>query len=170
MGLRQVETKEVTVGDRKLYLKPYPAFKAINLVGELTSTLVPLISAVMPLITEDDGKENKKSLMDADATVAASAMMNASESVSGDKMEKLMKKLLIENKNVIFIDEDDKGNEYQCILDKDNADEMFCGEVQDMFILAFEVIRNNFSGFFKKIATQFGNPKLASAIKKREII
>lgn len=41
-------------------------------------------------------------------------------------------------------------------LTEDLADEIFCGEPQDMFILAFEVIRFNFNGFFSKLGSRFG--------------
>ena len=35
-------------------------------------------------------------------------------------------------------------------------DELFCGEVEDMFVLMWYVIQVNFSGFFKKLAARFG--------------
>ena len=43
------------------------------------------------------------------------------------------------------------------LLTEDLANEIFCEEVQDMFILAFEVIRTNYNGFFKKLGNQFGS-------------
>lgn len=41
-------------------------------------------------------------------------------------------------------------------LDSDLADELFCGDVQDLFVLCFHVIRLNFNGFFKKLSTLSG--------------
>ena len=43
------------------------------------------------------------------------------------------------------------------VLDKDLADEVFCGELQDMFILCYEVIKLNFKGFFKRVGIQSGS-------------
>ena len=50
------------------------------------------------------------------------------------------------------MDEDDveTGEYSQEILDMDIVNEIFCGDVQDMFILAFYVIRLNFNGFFQE--------------------
>ena len=70
-----------------------------------------------------------------------------------------MKKLLTKYRN-ITVEQVDKeghptGGEAQ-ILTNDLANEIFCGEAQDMFILAWDVIRVNFNGFFQKIGSQFG--------------
>lgn len=53
-------------------------------------------------------------------------------------------------------------------LDKDLADEVFCGDIQDMFILCYEVIKVNFSGFFKKLGVQFGRQLRAMAKEKEK--
>ena len=42
------------------------------------------------------------------------------------------------------------------MLTEDLANEVFCEDVQDMFLLAFEVIRTNYNGFFKKLGGRFG--------------
>lgn len=87
-----------------------------------------------------------------------------------------MKKLLIAHKNVVVelpvMDEDDveTGEYSQEILDMDIVNEIFCGDVQDMFILAFYVIRLNFNGFFKRLAGQSGKAGEAIAKKMRKIL
>ena len=43
------------------------------------------------------------------------------------------------------------------MLTEDLANEVFCEDVQDMFLLAFEVIRTNYNGFFKKLGGRFGS-------------
>lgn len=50
MALKQMEAKKVTVGDNSFHIKPFPAFKAANLTGELASVLSPLIGAIAPLV------------------------------------------------------------------------------------------------------------------------
>ena len=42
------------------------------------------------------------------------------------------------------------------ILTESLANELFCCEVQDMFVLAFHVIQLNFSGFFRKTGSPSG--------------
>ena len=75
-----------------------------------------------------------------------------------------MKKLLIDHKNVSVEGETTDGEVK--LLTYDIANEVFCGDVQDMFVLCFEVIKLNFNGFFKKMAAQFGG--LTEALKKAQ--
>ena len=100
--------------------------------------------------------------MDVDASQAAEALSNCTN-ISGDKMEKLMQKLLLGGHIVVELP-DEEGKTKAERLDMDIANEIFCGEVQDMFILCFHVIKLNFNGFFKKIAGLSG--KAGSAIQK----
>ena len=87
MALKQMEPTKETVGGYNFYIKPFAAFKAANLTGELASVLAPLLGALAPLVS--DQKEG--SLMDVDAAQAAEALSNCTN-ISGDKMEKLMQK------------------------------------------------------------------------------
>lgn len=156
MALRQMESTEVNVGGITFYIKPLAAFKAANLTGELASVLAPFLGALAPLIG------NGNDLMGVDAGKAAEAMASCTN-ISGDKMENLMRKLLLGGNIVVNIPDEDGKTEPQ-VLDKDLADEIFCGEVQDMFLLCFHVIRLNFNGFFKKFAGLSG--KAGSAVVK----
>ncbi len=158
MALKQMEPTKEKVGGYNFYIKPFAAFKAANLTGELASVLAPLLAALAPLVS--DQKEG--SLMDVDASQAAEALFNCTN-ISGDKMEKLMQKLLLGGHIVVELP-DEEGETKAERLDMDIANEIFCGEVQDMFILCFHVIKLNFNGFFKKIAGLSG--KAGSAIPK----
>lgn len=158
MALRRMEPKTETVGRHKFYITPFSAFKAANMTGELASVLAPLLGAMAPLLDDrgsGDGSDGggHKSLMDIDAGKAAQAMMGCS--ISGDKLEKLTKKLLLGGHIVVEAPNEDGEIEPQT-LDMDLADELFCGDVQDMFILCFHVIKLNFNGFFKKFAALSG--------------
>jgi hypothetical protein len=158
MALKQMEPTMETVGGYNFYIRPFAAFKAANLTGELASVLAPLLGALAPLVS--DQKEG--SLMDVDAAQAAEALSNCTN-ISGDKMEKLMQKLLLGGHIVVELP-DEEGKTKAERLDMDIANEIFCGEVQDMFILCFHVIKLNFNGFFKKIAGLSG--KAGSAVPK----
>ena len=156
MALKQMEPTKEKVGGYNFYIKPFAAFKAANLTGELASVLAPLLGALAPLVS--DQKEG--SLMDIDAAQAAEALSNCTN-ISGDKMEKLMQKLLLGGHIVVELP-DEEGETKAERLDMDIANEIFCGEVQDMFILCFEVVKVNFRGFFSKIADRFGGLLTAS--------
>lgn len=166
MNLRQTEPREAIVDGVKFYIRPLPAFKAANLTGELAGVLAPLFASLVPLL--DDEKE--ESLMDVKAEEAAPYVAQAFERISGDKVEMLLKKLLINNKNIAVKFEDEDGEENIEILTEELANEIFCGEVQGMFILAYHVIRLNFNGFFKKLASPSGKAGEFIAKKMRKIL
>lgn len=165
MALKQTEPTKEKVGGYNFYIRPFAAFKAANLTGELASVLAPLLGALAPLVA-DKGEE--RSLMDVDAAQAAEALSNCTN-ISGDKMEKLMQKLLLGGHIVVELP-DEEGKTTAERLDMDIANEIFCGEVQDMFILCFHVIKLNFNGFFKKIAGLSGKVGSAKPKTPRKVI
>lgn len=178
--LRQTEPKKETIGDYNFYIRPFPAMVAANLTGDLASLLTPVLAALLPLVgSENEDKDSKGAdggLMDIDVDQAAASMAKSMEGFSGKKVESMMKKLLVTYKNVVVelpeLDEDDTetGEYEQEVLDMDLVNELFCGEVQDMFVLAFYVIRLNFNGFFKKLAGRFGKAGEVLAKKTRKIL
>lgn len=161
MAMKQLEPKVEKVGELKFYITPFPAFKAANLTGELASVLAPLLGVLAPLVNDGD-------LMDVDVSKAAEAMANCT-AINGDKLEKLMQKLLLGGHIVTEVENEDGEVEGQR-LDMDLANEIFCGEVQDMFILCFHVIKLNFNGFFKKFAGLSGKEKPAEKKTLRKIL
>lgn len=167
--MKQTEPKEVTVGGMKFYICPLPAFKAANLTGELAGVITPMIAGLAPLFIGNEENEDVD-LMDIDIEKAAPNIADAFSGLSGDKVESLLKKLLIQGKNITVELEDENGNGEAELtrLTEDVVNEIFCGDVQDVFILAFEVIRLNFNGFFKKAGNLFG--KAGDMVTKRAII
>lgn len=163
MGLKQMEKSKQNVGGVEFYISPFPAFKAANLTGELASVLAPLLGVLAPLV--GDGKNG---LMDIDVSKAADAISGCSN-IDGDKLEKLMQKLLLGGHIVAEI-ENERGEVEPKRLDKDTVNEMFCGDVQDMFVLCFHVIKLNFNGFFKRFANLSGKEELAEAKVPRKIL
>ena len=166
-NLRQMEPNEVEVGGRMFYIRPFPAFKAANLTGELANVLAPVIASILPLA--GDGEENQDiDIMDIDLSSpeVINGIGHAFDGISGDKTEKLLRQLLLSGKNVAFKDDEGEGQP----LTEDWANEIFCENVQDMFVLAFHVIRMNFKGFFKKSVNRFGNSSGNSKTTERAIL
>lgn len=176
--LRQTEPKKESINNYNFYIKPFPAMVAANLTGELASLLTPVLAALMPLVgnENEEKSEGDGGLLDIDVNQAAASMAKSMEGFSGNKVESMMKKLLVAHKNIVVeipaMDEDDieTGEYEQEVLDMDLVNEIFCGEVQDMFILAFYVIRLNFNGFFKKLAGRFGKAGEELAKRTRQIL
>lgn len=138
----------VEVGEYKYYIRPFSAFRAANISGEVIKVIVPILGTVLPFM-KDDGES---SVLDTDLKEIAPEISKGFESLSGDRLENLLRNLLIRDKQI--------GVEYNGemkILDEDLSNELFCGEVQDMYILAFHVIKVNYKGFFKKLGGQSGD-------------
>lgn len=147
MSLNQLDFHSKTIGNNTFYIRPLPAFKAANLSGELGAVLFPLLAAIGPLVSSDKGID------DLNSDDVAPVITGSFSSLSGDKVESLLKKLLIYGKAVSVVTPD---NDDAQLLTEDLANEVFSANVQDMFILAFEVIRTNFGGFFDKISALSG--------------
>ena len=158
--MKQLESHSVAIGENTFYIRPLPAFKAARLSGELAGIILPILSGLAPIM----GKiGNGKGLFDVEVDdVVANTVSEAFSSLSGDKLETVLKHLLIEGKNISF-ENPDTGK--ATLLTEDFANELFCAEVQDMFMLAFEVIRTNYNGFFKRLTARFGSATTTEAKK-----
>lgn len=150
--MKQLEARSVVVGENTFYIRPLPAFKAANMTGELAALVMPIISGLAPMLNNVGTGEGEKSLYDIDIGEAAPAIAGAFSSLSGDKLEAILKHLLIAGKNISV----ELDGERPQVLTEDIANEVFCTDIQDMFMLAFEVIRTNYNGFFEKLGGQFG--------------
>ena len=168
--MKQMEVTMKTIGENTFYLKPFPAFVAVNISGELSSMLAPIVGSIATLVGNDinladlDGgaisAENAANIMDVDIEEALPIFSEAFSKLSGDKMERIIKKLLIDHKNISVENEATDGKALP--LTYELANEVFCGDIQDMFVLCYEVIKLNFGGFFKKLGGQFGNLKASA--------
>lgn len=166
--MRQIEPVTVKVNGTKYYITPFPAFKAANLSGELASVLAPIIGALMPLANILSEDNTQGSLMDVDVNEAAKAISGCS-GISGDKLELLMRKLLTEG-NIVVEVPDESGRTEAQRLDYDLANEIFCGEIQDMFVLCFHVIKLNYNSFFGRLLALSGEEPSEEQKKTRKIV
>ena len=157
--MRRMQTIEKVIGENTFYIRPFGAFAAANISGELAALLSPILAGIATLFggldTGDGGSDAAANPLDMDIEEAMPAISSALSTISGDKVERMMRRLLIDQQNISVQGEDTDGN--TVILDKDLADEVFCGELQDMFILCYEVIKLNFKGFFKRVGIQSGS-------------
>lgn len=152
--VKQFVPTEVKVGCVKFLIHPFPAFKAANISGELISLVSPVIGGIISMLPAE-GKA-----LDVEIEDAAPHLATAFSSINGNKVEVMLRKLLVDNQNVVVMEGDP---EY---LTEDLANNLFCGETQLMYVLAYHVIRSNFSGFFGKIGNLSGKQNIASIMKK----
>lgn len=162
--MKQITPTEHVLGDTTFYVRPFPAFTAARITGDLGNVLIPILGAVAPFIGDGntDGKD-KKGVLDTDISQVAPVMSQAVSTLDGEKFERLMRELLTDYGNIAC--KATGSTELPVTMTADAANELFCGDVQDMFILAFFVIKQNFSGFFKKLSTQFGLQKLIRKVE-----
>lgn len=146
--MKMQDPVKVTVGGRDFYIRPFSAFKAANISGEVVKVVVPILGAVLPAF----GTKDVSQVMDEDVSELAPAITKSFDALTGDKCEKLLRDLLVKNDN-IAVNFDGETTR----LTEDIANEIFCGEVQNMYILAFHVIKANYGGFFKKLGVQSGS-------------
>lgn len=150
--MKQQEATRVSIGDYNFYIRPFPALTAANMTGDLANMAMPLLTALAPIIGNQIKEEDEGSnVLDTDV---APAISGAFSTLNGDKLERLMRKLLIDQRNIAY---EGIGDEKPKPMEKNDLNEIFCGNVQDMFILAYHVIKLNYAGFFEKIASRFGS-------------
>ena len=81
--MKQLESREVTVGENIFYIRPLPAFKAANLSGELAALVLPLVTGLTSLIPSGTTAENMgNGLFDIDVKDAGPAISAAFSSLS----------------------------------------------------------------------------------------
>lgn len=160
--MRRMDTTEKTIGDNTFYIRPFSAFTSASISGELSSAIAPIIGELAPLLDDKDGKKDFD-LEKIDVKEALPAIAGAIGAIDGDKLEHLMRRLLVDYKNVSV--EGEITNNSAKLLSMDLANEIFCCELQDMLLLCYEVIKVNFGGFFKKLGVQFGDVLKASPLK-----
>lgn len=150
--MRQMDVTMKKIGDIKFYITPFPAFTTARISGELAKVLAPILGSFAPVLKGAEADGEDVNLLDVNIEDAMPVVMDALSQLDGESFERLMRQLLTDYKNISFDNEDDETER----LTYDNANEIFCGEFQDMLLLCWEVIKLNFSGFFKKIAGQSG--------------
>lgn len=156
--MKQMEVTEKRIGESTFYIKPFPAFVSANISGELAALIAPMLGGLAPLAGSVEGGDLENfDISNVNVEDALPAVSDAFAGLSGDKFEKLMKKLLIDHKNISVECEATNGEVKP--LTYELANEVFCMEIEDMYILCFEVVRLNFGGFFKKLGTRFGGRK-----------
>lgn len=152
---KQMEPTVQQIGGNTFYIYPFPAFVSANLSGEITALLTPMVTSIASAVAMGENKE--KSIMDMEISEVAPYVTGAFSTLSGDKVERLLRKLLLAENIGVLPD----GAADARWLDEETCNTIFCRRTQDMFILAFYVIKVNYSGFFEKIENLSGIVKEA---------
>ena len=171
--MKLLEPRIVKIGENTFYIRPLPAFRAAGLTAELTALLGPVVTPFLNLLSLANAESGKNALdMELDFGKLTPELSKAFASLDPDKVEMILKHLIIRGENISFSSPDSKEN---ILLTEDAANELFCLDVQEMYKLAYEVIKTNYTGFFKKLKTRFGKvtrlwTKMKTAMEKTETL
>jgi len=152
MKRHEVKVERELNGNR-FFIRPFGAFKAANMSGEIFSLLSPILPGIVSAVEGAGIGDDEVNIFDMDIGRAVPHLSSALSGISGDKVEALAKKLLIQYKNISV---ELEGEKVATLLTEDVADEVFCGDPQDMFMLMLDVIKANYAGFFKSLGDRFG--------------
>lgn len=148
------------IGENTFYIRPFGAFAAANISGELAALLSPILAGIAPLFggldTGDGGSDAAANPLDMDIEEAMPAISSALSTISGDKVERMMRRLLIDQQNISVQGEDTDGD--TVILDKDLADEVFCGELQGYVHPVLRSYQAELQGFFQESRNPIWQP------------
>ena len=133
------------IGEYRFYIRPLPAFKAAKISGDLFAVLGPILGGLLPYFGEGSQEVREEN--------AVEALAGAFDNLSGEKVESLMKSLLTQYRTISYESDDVK----LTLLNEDACNEVFCGHAQDMYVLAYHVINQNFGGFFDNLGSRFGS-------------
>lgn len=142
--------RDITVGEYQFKVRPFGAKDATYIFGDVASIILPILGTVS-VASDDKDAVNMEMFdgmdMDKDSLVKALARIN------GNALSKLVSELLLDHSNIRVLDPEK--NTYE-VMGEDDFDEIFCQYLAGMLNLCAEVIRLNFSGFFKDASTLFG--------------
>ena len=152
--MKRSDNKKVSLGEYNFYIYPFGAMRAAKISGELIGFASPLLAALVSLVGGTNDGEAIGSVMDMDTTEAVKYIVPAFNGIKGDDVEKLLRLLLIKYQNIAFDTDEDKVTDW---LDENALDMIFIGKLTDMYLLAWEVIKLNFGGFFEKLSNRLGD-------------
>lgn len=158
---------EVQIDGTSFFISPFPVFTAARITAQLSKTLSPVLGALVALAGDDFGdNENAEEVADLsndDIISSIPAFTAAMEGIKPMEFEKMLRELLVNSRNIAYKNDDYPSGE---ILTEDAINALFAGKNQNMYILAYHVIKNNFSGFFEKFRARSGNALMKTLKEK----
>lgn len=143
--------KDVSVGDMQFKIRPLAAMDAAYVFGDVAAVVLPILGTVA-LSNGDDESTNLEIFDGFD--LDAKSLTTALSTINGKSLTRLIKELVLEHKNVSFLDEDQN-----CWrpMDEDDFNEIFCMKMAGALNLCSLVIQQNYGGFFGDMVTLFGH-------------
>lgn len=150
------DAKEVIIGENTFFIRPFPPFEAIAILGDLQKLLGPALGKAAASL-QGGSVESKETLLNrkVDAAMLGAAFEKLADTVDGSKLQAACKKLL--NQHYIAVQTPDDSEPYR--LTEGKINEVFLANLGDMFILIGNVLAVTYGDFFGKLTGLTGKLK-----------
>lgn len=138
---------KVKVGENEFFVHPFSAFDSIGLSGDLLKIASPILSALNSSMLENGTGD----ILDIEIESIAPVIAGAVQSLNGEVVKDLMRKLLL-SENVAFNDKETGEAKW---LKESDCDDLF-EDIIEMYMLAWNVIKVNYGSFFGSQGRLFG--------------
>ena len=160
MKIKNRVAAEHVIGEYKFYIHYFGAWTAQriglrfkDILARATASAAVEIGGVMKNMETEN-------FFDLEANAAlVPALIKIMRELDTSTLEDLTKELIINHKNIAFEPDGYTGSPDPRILDYDAADQIFSGDLQDMYILIAHVLKANYESFFVKGQALFGSLK-----------
>lgn len=145
--MKQYQPTQVMVKGYRCYITRFGAIYATKIFGDLVKTLSPLLSLLTGL---SEGL---------DTQITPNMIQEAFTALDGATLERYIHALLLDYENIMI--EHDGETER---LTENVLNNLFMGQVDGIFSLMFEVIKDNYGSFFDSAESPFG--KVLARVEK----
>lgn len=158
---------EVQISGTSFFIAPFPVFVSVRITAMLTKVLSPVLGGLVALLGSGNNEEgtSESDAME-EAAAAIPTFTDAMSSLNPYDFEKLMRELLITSRTIVWKNDQQPDGE---ILIEESLNALMAGNSQDVYILAYHVLKVNFKGFFEKFKSLSGNPTVKALLKKAEL-
>ncbi len=160
-----LDATRVTYGDVEYAIFPFPAMTAAGIMGDLAKYIGPIVSALMPIFAggtsgkteEEIGTAALGNVMKMDVKDVVAMLQSALSTMDGASLQIVVSSLLTKYGNITYEYVDDTGRAVMRKLTPTAMDELFIGNLDCMMKLCVDVVRVNYTGFFSKLLSQYGD-------------
>ena len=147
---------EEIIGEYKFYIRYFGAWTAQRIGLKFKDVLAKAAAAAALEIAETLKNTDTENVFDVEVNAdLIPALIKILGELDVKTLEDLTMEIIINHKNVAYVHNDNIGMEPK-ELKYDTADQIFSGDLQDMYILIACVIKANYKNFLDRLGTRFG--------------
>lgn len=152
MKVARFDVKNKKIGENTFYVRPLPPLTALRLYGDLQKTLTASLRG--GLTTKGESDSITETLLNSDINIG-NIIAQLGANFNGEVLTQFTERLLDKD----YVSVKPKGETEAVVLDEQMVNELFTGNILEMFKLEFFVIEVNFGDFFDLIPNLSGLQK-----------